>query len=303
MKTLINLIFGVTVLCLVSGSSLSAQQQKPGTVAEEGTVTESSTPSEDIFVDDIVSKRLVVDNRLMAQQPIREADIAWEKRIQRVIDTREKINLPFRSAELNLFTTLRTLIQNGEITAFSDEQFKTVLSIEDLGKKLSKTDTLIDLNPDTYEEVIKVVKNDVNWEKIEQYRVKEIWYFDKQRSVVDVRILGIAPLYLSDKDKENGLTPYPMFWIYYPECRAKLSKHRVFNGENDIAPMTWADIFDARVFNSYIYKRSNVLDYRLKDFFVPEPDDTSNRTGVDLLLYSEKIKSELLNFEHDLWEY
>jgi gliding motility associated protien GldN len=302
MKTFFNLVIAVAILTVFSDSSLMAQEKKPAAVAEQ-TVTESSTPSEDIFVDDIVSKRLVVENRLMAQQPIREADISWEKRIQRVIDTREKINLPFRSTELNLFTTFRTLIQEGKITAFSDEQFKTVMSVEDLGKKLSTTDTLIDLNPDTYEEIIKVVKNDVNWEKIEQYRVKEVWYFDKQRSVVDVRILGIAPLYLSDKDKENGLTPYPMFWIYYPEARQEMSKFRVFNGENDIAPMTWADIFDARVFNSYIYKRSNVLDYRLKDFFVPDPDDTSNRSGVDLLLYSEKIKNELLNFEHDLWEY
>jgi hypothetical protein len=67
-----------------------------------------------------------------------------------------------------------------------------------------------------------------------------------------------------------------------------MSKFRVFNEENDIAPMTWADLFDTRVFSSYIYKRSNVLDYSLKDFFVPDPDDTENRAGIDMLFYSEK---------------
>ncbi|MBK8517569.1 MAG: gliding motility protein GldN [Saprospiraceae bacterium] len=275
---------------------------RPAPVSEE-IKTESSTPSEDIFVDDIVRKRIVVESKIMSLQPIREADISWEKRIQRVIDTREKMNLPFRSVELNLFSVLRQLIQDGAITAFSDESFKMVMTKDDIDKKMSKVDTLIDLNPDTYEEVIKIVRNDINWEKIEQFRVKEVWYFDKQRSVMDVRILGIAPLYASDKDKENGLTPYPLFWIYFPEAREPMSKFRVFNEENDIAPMSWADLFDARVFSSYIYKKSNVLDYRLKDFYVADPEDTQNRAGIDMLLQSEKIKNELLNFEHDLWEY
>jgi hypothetical protein len=82
-----------------------------------------------------------------------------------------------------------------------------------------------------------------------------------------------------------------------------MSKFRVYNEENDMAPMSWSDLFDARVFSSYIYKKSNVLDFRLKDFYTPDPEDTSNRAGIDMLMQSEKIKNELLNIEHDLWEY
>jgi len=271
--------------------------------AAEVIKTESSQPSEDIFIDDIVQKRIVVENRLMAQQPIREADISWEKRIQRVIDTREKLNLPFRSQELNLFTTFKEMIKEGKLTAFSDDKFSLPLTYEEVEGKMSKVDTILDFDYETYEEKIKVVRNDINWENIYSYRVKEVWYFDKQRSNIDVRILGIAPIYASADDIALGKPPAPIFWIYYPEARQPLSKYRVYNGENDIAPMTWADLFDQRLFTSYIYKRSNVLDYRLKDFFVPDPQDTDNRSGIDLLLYSEKIKNELLNFEHDLWEY
>ena len=291
-------MIGTVCICGMS----FAQVAKPAPISEVPK-TESSVPTEDIFVDDIVRKRIVLENKIMDLQPIREADISWEKRIQRVIDTREKMNLPFRSVELNLFSVLRQLIQDGAITAFSDESFKMVMTKDDIDQKMSNVDTLIDLNPDTYEEVIKIVRNDINWEKIEQFRVKEVWYFDKQRSVMDVRILGVAPLYASDKDKENGLTPYPLFWIYFPEAREPLSKFRVFNEENDIAPMSWSDLFDARVFSSYIYKKSNVLDFRLKDFYVADPEDTQNRAGIDMLLNSEKIKNELLNIEHDLWEY
>ncbi|MBK8885422.1 MAG: gliding motility protein GldN [Saprospiraceae bacterium] len=295
----VGLILGIQVSLV---QFATAQIDKPATGAEE-IKTESSTPSEYIFIDDIVNKRIVVDNKLMAAQPIREADIAWEKRVQRVIDSREKLNLPFRSQELNLFKVLQTMIDNGDITGFSDDQFKNVYTAEEIRGKMVKMDTSFTLDPETYEEKIVIAKNDINWEDVYQYRVKEVWYFDKQRSVMDVRILGIAPIYQSPKDKEAGIPPSPLFWVYYPECRTPMSKFRVFNDENDIAPMTWTDLFDTRVFSSYIYKRSNVLDYRLKDFFVPDPDDTENRAGIDMLLYSEKIKNELLNFEHDLWEY
>jgi gliding motility associated protien GldN len=298
MKTFLNFIGLLIVFSIFSFQSMHAQN----TGAEE-IKTESSVPSEDIFIDDIVNKRIVIENKLMSQQPIREADIAWEKRIQRVIDSREKLNLPFRSQELNLFKVLQSMIDNGDITGFSDDQFKNVYTPEEIRSKMVKMDTSITLDPETYEEKIVIAKNDINWEDINQYRIKEVWYFDKQRSVMDVRILGIAPIYQSPKDKEAGIPPAPLFWVYYPECRTPMSKFRVFNEENDIAPMTWTDLFDTRVFSSYIYKRSNVLDYRLKDFFVPDPDDTENRSGIDMLLYSEKIKNELLNFEHDLWEY
>jgi len=44
---------------------------------------------EDIYVDDIVKRTLVEENRIIEWAPIREADIGWEKRIWRVIDTRE----------------------------------------------------------------------------------------------------------------------------------------------------------------------------------------------------------------------
>lgn len=269
----------------------------------DNVITESSIPSENEFVNDIVNKRIIIENKLLIQQPIREADIAWSKRIQRVIDTREKINLPFVSEELNLFSVLRMMASNGDITTFSDEEFTNILSAEAIEEKMVSFDTLTTLDPETYEETIVVARNDINWSDIQQYRVTEIWYFDKQRSVMDVRILGIAPIYQSPKDKDAGIPPSPLFWINYPEARMAMSKYRVFNDENDSAPMTWADIFDARRFNSYIYKRSNVLDYRLKDFFVADPDDDEDRTGIDMLLRSNQIKNELLNFELDLWEY
>ena len=65
-----------------------------------------------------------------------------------------------------------------------------------------------------------------------------------------------------------------------------------------MSTMTWADIFDGRLYSSYVYKQSNVLDERLKDVF-----DSYQDTGIEVLLESRKIEDELFNFEQDLWSY
>ena len=294
----------VSLLLMMGIFSLSASAQNLPAQAEQeqqgiSVITESSVPAEDIYVDGIVKKRLIIENRILPYEPVREADIAWEKRVWRTIDTREKLNQGFRYPDKPLFNIFRELAENGNIALFSDEKFTTILSPEDLDGILYSVDTTTYFDYDEYIEKVKVVRDDINWEDINRYRVKEIWFFDEESSTMKVRILGVAP----EKDFLDDLTgevkyTLPLFWIYFPEAREHLSKYRVFNENNDIAPMTWADLFDARFFSSFIYKKSNVNDMTLKMMY-----DGYDGAGVDRLLQSEKIKQELFNFEHDLWEY
>jgi len=262
----------------------------------EEMITESSEPVENIYIDDIVQKRMILENRVIPYEHVREADIAWEKRIWRIIDTREKMNLPFRYPERPFFTILQELTDNGDIKVFHDDKFTEELTPEEILDKLNRIDTAVIYDPETYEEQIKITTSIINPEDINRYRIKEIWYFDEESSQLKVRILGIAPI-KEEYDDETGAFKYeaPLFWVYYPEIREPLAKQKVFNEFNDNAPMTWYDLFESRFFSSYIYKASNVLDLRLKDIYADN--------GIDRLLESEKIKAELFNFEHDLWEY
>lgn len=269
--------------------SLNAQEQ----------ITEASSFDEDFYVDDIVPKRIITENRLLSYMPIREADIVWQKKMWRIIDTREKINLVFRAEQAPFFDIIKGLIENGDITAFEDEKFKEPLTFEQVEGKLFKIDTITTFDFDTYDEKLEIVKNTKSWRDINKYRIKEIWYFDKQTSTLRNKIIGIAPLF-TEVDPNAGYTlEYPLFWIYYPEARVSLARYQVLNDENDAAPMTWADRIDNRYFSSIIVKQSNVLDFRIEDLF----DSQSPMYGIDKLLESEKIKNELFNFEHDLWEY
>ncbi len=290
-----SIVLLLTIVCICSVSVA----QVPSNAEMETFRTESSMTMEDMYIDDIVKKSLIVDNRVLPYQPIREADIAWEKRVWRLIDTREKMNLVFRYPQKPFFNILRELAENGDITLFKDEGFREILTVEDLNNIIYRTDTTTVFDYDEYIEKIQVTKSEINWEDIKKFRTKEIWFFDTKTSTMKVRTIGISPI----KDEYDDLTgeikySLPLFWVYYPEVREHLSKHRVFNEFNDAAPMTWSDLMEARFYSSYIFKASNVNDVTLDIMF-----EKSANPGMDVLLQSDRIKQELFNFEHDLWSY
>lgn len=247
-------------------------------------------------MDDIAARSKVKAPRMVLKYaPIRENDILYEKRIWREIDTKEKMNLTFRYPEKPFFSILREGIESGAIQAYSpvDDKFSTPLQTEELALQFYKKDTVQVIDPVTDKEVFKVVENEINPEEINRYRIKEIFFFDNVHSTMKVRILGIAPI--REVFDENGkfLYEYPLFWVYYPNCREFLSNFFVFNDYNDKSVMTWEDLFEMRFFSSFIIKESNIHDRRLQDYL----------KGRDLLLESERIKNQIFNYEQDLWSY
>lgn len=261
--------------------------------------TESSEPFFEKPIDDIVEKKIINERRVLPYEPIREADILWEKRIWRVIDVREKINAPFNYPGEYFVKIILDAAMNGEITAYdvpSDpgvSEFSYPLEPNEVASLAASVDTVISYDPDTYEEEITIARTEINPEDIKKFRIKEVWYFDRKYSVLKVRILGIAPIIDKYDENDNFLFDRPMFWVYYPECRELLSRHRVFSEFNDAALVSWEDLFQMRKFSSYIFKESNVFDRRIQDY----------ATGIDLLLEGEKIKADIFNKEHDMWTY
>ncbi len=286
-----NVSKGLVVLILFVLSSVFVFGQ-----SETKIITESSDPPEDIYVDGVVSRHIVAGKQLLSYAHLREGDIPWEKRIWRVIDIREKINLPFANPELPFFSILAETAGKDEIKVFRDDKFQDMMTPDEIGDILISIDTTSVIDPITYIAEERVTRSEINPNDIKRFRVKEIWYFDKETSRMHVRILGIAPLQ-EVFDEDSGAFKYelPLFWVYMPEAREVLSRYTVFNEMNDASVITWSDLFDMRRFSSYIYKKSNVLDMRLIDLY---PNN-----GTDRLLAAEKIESELFNWEHDLWTY
>ncbi|MCB0530754.1 MAG: gliding motility protein GldN [Lewinellaceae bacterium] len=283
----------LSLLFFTTGTALLAQDPE-----EIEVKTEVSEPDDfgEAPLDDVVKKEVMMERRVLAYQPIRESDIFWEKRVWRIIDVREKMNLPFAYPEEPFFRILSDAASNGDLPVYSvdDDKFSKRLSTDDVLSMLSKTDTIVTFDPETYEEKVQIVRNDINWADVKRFRIKEIWFFDKETSTMQVRILGIAPL-IDVKDSEGNFRyEKAMFWVYYPQARELFARHRVFTlGGNTNATISWEDLFEMRYFASFIIKESNVYDRRIEDY----------ARGVDALWESDRIKNQIFNFEHDLWQY
>ena len=245
--------------------------------------------------DNFYDKIGPTEKEVIPYDNIREADVFWHKRVWRIIDSREKMNLPFKYEGIDwkdlqpLIQILREAAISGEITVYQEDNFKQVKLPADVSKIGAGTDTvaLTDLDGNYLKDTVQVREFDPT--KVSKYRIKEDWFFDEETSTMQVRIMAIAPLYYDDEIQQD----IPMFWAYYPTLRNTLVKHEVFNFNNDAVRLTWDDLFEMRMFSSYIYKESNVFDRRIQDY----------ATGVDALRESDKIKDDIFNFEHDLWSY
>lgn len=254
--------------------------------------------------DAAYDKTHTLENTPLPYAPVREADIMWEKRIWRVIDMKEKINQVFYYPEIphnqwrSLMQVIMDALKEGSITAYDaslpTDEFTAPLTFQELMNTLERTDTITLQRPvppyDWYDTVITQSFNPTDVKKV---RIKEDWFFDKHRSMLDVRILGICPV-VEDYDEQGEFRAYrPLFWVYFPEARNIFAKAEVFNRMNSANRLTYDDVFHKRIFNSYIYKEDNVYDRKISEY----------ATGLDALLEAERIKYELFEFEQNLWEY
>jgi gliding motility associated protien GldN len=270
--------------------------------------------SQSVFSQDILDGAYEKDIRdggkdrlIQPYQHVRETDVMWSAKIERVIDLKEKMNqvfyyplLPINDRQ-NLIDVLMQAINEGTITAYgnatNDDEFQSPMSpaeVEMIGIMQGEKITVEErFDPDNQEYYLDTTYNIFERSDVKKYRIKEEWFFDKQRSVMEVRIIGICPVI--DRKNEEGVYTgeTSLFWVYFPEARKILSKAEVFNHrKNDAARLTYDDIFHKRFFSSRIVKESNKYDRKISEY----------KEGIDALLEAEKIKTEIFNLEHDLWE-
>ncbi|MCX6271212.1 MAG: gliding motility protein GldN [Bacteroidetes bacterium] len=249
--------------------------------------------------DGIYDKINTPERKPIPYVSLREADVVWSTRIWRMIDLRQKMNLPFYYPEnphngwRNFTTVIMDALKEGTITAYENNptnEFTEPITYEQIDKRLNKVDTFDLPSPDPpYDLVRTPIQIKFNSQDVKMLRVKEDWFFDKQRSQMDVRIIGIC-LVKYDTVKRGY---EPLFWLYYPEIRNVLAKAEVFNRFNDAERRTYEDIFWKRMFDSYVEKEKNVYDRKIDAY----------ARGLDALLESERIQNSLFEFEHDLWEF
>ena len=278
----IKLIAGLVLLGVFSSNESAAQDILDGTYVREHRVSK----------------------RVIPYSPLREADVMWMKRIWRVLDLREKINHPlyFPTEKIMDRQSMTQLIYEAvtnpaalvTITPYDvlDDEFTVRLTVAEVEQKTTKIDTeyVEDENGDLKP---LPIKEDFAPHAVKRYRLKEEWFFDNQKSVLEPRIIGMCPVQEKFDEMGEYKGEMPLFWLYFPEARVAFATVPVYNPKNDAERRTLEDIFWKRKFSSYVFKETNVYDRKIDTY----------KQDLDLLLESKRIEHEIFQFEQDLWEY
>ena len=268
--------------------------QEVGMLNEQQLALEKSSPIAYGFVDD--------------------RDVLWSKTVWETIDLNERINFPYYYPTINngnlsstrksLFRVLIDNINSGDITEiYNTSYFNDKLTPEDLedrllSKKLSavgieKSNSGEEVSEDDFDEY------KIETDKVVQYRIKGTWYVNKRLGKLKYRLIGIAPVApdvstLSEGPAAMADALVPLFWVWFPDARESLNKSKVFNTRNSSQPITFDNMLNSRRFNSIIYQEENVYEDRAVNQYIYED-------ALRQLLESERIKSEIRDFEQDLW--
>jgi gliding motility associated protien GldN len=302
------------IICLLVSVNISAQLPGSGVSLQSN------------VLDGVYIQEHIPTKRVVQYTHLREADVMWAKRVWRVIDLTEKMNhklyypLTPLTDRMCLFEVIKYgALEEGAITVYTPEDDRFTFPVKpsngnindpefkyELNKMFSREIKLKQRDPNTGEVMTDAEGNDLVKDTIEfyesrdirKYEIKEDWFFDKQRSVLDVRIIGISPIvYMTEENTDTGLDEIVglknIFWLYFPECRYTFQNFYVYNPSNDSQKMSFDDLFWKREFSSFIKKESNVFDRKI----------APNNTGLNALLESERIKQEMFTFEHDLWHF
>jgi gliding motility associated protien GldN len=267
-----------------------------------------TTQAQGVYDDFIYTRQAVQERKVVPWPYLREADVFWAKRITRMIDVREKQNQCMNWPKNPLSLVLYNAVKEGKLIPYKDDSLNAVMTIEEfmgLGTDSDYVETPIDPDDPTITRLDTVVTPFRPEDKIKKYRILEDWIFDKKESRMYVRIIAIAPQY-NRKVAGIELGEQDICVLKYHrsaddadrnDVREILVNMEVFNRQNDAARVTFDDFFEQRLFSSYITKEANQYDNRIKDF------EEFKDNKVAALLEAERIKYDLFEKEHDLWEY
>lgn len=253
------------------------------------------------FFDSVIKNVDVQEKAPIALPHVEPADVIWCKTVWRELVLREKMNLPLyyptvpMDGRMSLIDLLMSGIEKSFKTAYEDDELTTPLTFAEIKAKFgASTDTLWKRNNETGEMVAVPVENEMHTDEVKRLQIKELWFFNKRTSRLEVRIIALCPIREYTKDDIEGILKRELFWVDYGEFRDLLAKQQVYNFQNDALRMSLDDVFLKRYFSSRIIRETNPYDNR---------SIQSYSTGIDAVLESDRIKNEIFNYEQDLWEY
>jgi gliding motility associated protien GldN len=150
-------------------------------------------------LDDIYEPQHVPSRKPVIYPPIREADVMFKKKIWRMLDLRQKINFPLyyplvpleknSSIRMSLIALILKGVKDEQMTVYDsdDDEFTTPLkSYKKIEEDLGGGFDTIPITTEAGEPGVSIQPKDIRYDQVTRYLMKEIWFFDKQRSMLQV---------------------------------------------------------------------------------------------------------------------
>lgn len=267
------------------------------------------------------------DNDLnpLSLRPIREGNVMYKTTLWRRIDLKEKQNQPLFSKGNEISRHLIDAVKAGLIEAYDNDSLTTKLTLDQFMERLILKGEGGGLSEEEKAAGFSSSGDD-GWggdsggaakpatggaasaaavdpgagveifpTQLTTLELKEDWIFDKQRSRQYFDILSLRLIIPADQTTLGFDRPIASFKYKELERYFRSNPKCIwYNAANGASHKNLADAFELRLFHGKIIKKSNALDNFLDDIY------KSPREG---LLKSEQLEHELMEFEHNLWEY
>lgn len=242
--------------------SLKSQQV---TTAVQGEVLMDTIPTTDGFYQ----ANNLEDAVPFAYPEINMKNIRFYKRVWRDIDLKDEKNALLATPGNSLMEIIMKSIETGKLSLYSpdDDSFKGRMSANE-GMARFTDSVLVPIFDDEGNQIdSKMTLNEFDPTRVTKFRIKEDIFFDKQRSRLESRIIGVAPLMniTTSAELAESVGSTPAFWLYFPQLRYSLVKVDITDPDKGLYDMTMDDLFVQKKYASTIIRESSAGALKLGD--------------------------------------
>jgi len=283
------------------------------------------------------------DNGLnpLSLRPVHESNVAYKVGLWRRIDLREKQNQPLFSNNNEITKYLIDGVKSGILDAYDEENLEKRLTLDEFNERLFKrfeggglsqeeidagfgSDAAADdgwgedaatgtddgwgeetatedntqngtATPKTASSQAPTDGYEMDAKEFYIIELQEDWIFDRQRSrqYFDIQTVTVK---IPAEGSNDGLEKVLASFKYKDLVHFFRNNPNAvwFNEANTAKHINLADAFELRLFHGRIVKKSNSLDKYLDEVY-SSPQEALNK--------SQELEYELIEFEHNLWEF
>ncbi|WP_345948360.1 gliding motility protein GldN [Mucilaginibacter sp. PAMB04274] len=245
---------------------------------------------------------------------INSRDVKFYKRVWRDIDINDPKNSLFNTPGATLADIVLEGLKKGKLTAYepsatnNDSTFARRLNVNNALSKLQDSAMVDQFDANGNKIGSKMVLNDFNAARVTKFRTKEDIYFDKKRSMVVTRIIGIAPL-MSIQAGGATVGEAPAFWLYFPQCRDYFATKDLSDPDRNLYDTTLDDIFVQRKYTSTIVRATGSATNRANTNTLASTAGLPGGAGLDSLNKvntgetAKLVEGKIQSFKANTWSY